>query len=106
MAMRVLDAALLLVLAGLCARAAEPAIPPMAGINAAQAGERAALFAELKAARTEPDARVIEDKIWSFWRGIADAESRELLEQSRAAQLRFDAEQQLTELLCGEADYA
>jgi len=95
MAMRVLAAALLLALAGFCARAGESALPPMAGISAAQTAERAALFAELKAARTEPDARVIEDKIWAFWRGLADAESRELLEQSRAAQLRFDYDEAL-----------
>jgi len=93
--MRILAAVLLLALAGLGARAGDAALPPMAGIGAAQAGERAALFAELKAAKTEPDARAIEDKIWAFWRGLADAQSRELLEQSRAAQLRFDYDEAL-----------
>jgi len=95
MVIRLLTAAFLFVFVGPAARAAAPAIPPMAGISAEQAKERAALFAELKAAKTEPDARAIEDKIWTFWRGFADAQSRELMEESRAAQLRFDYDEAL-----------
>jgi len=41
--------------------------------NAAQ--QRAALFAELATAKNEADARAIEDRIWTFWRSFADAES-------------------------------
>src|SRR5665213_1995869 len=70
---------------------AEP-LPPMVGIEegSAAAFERAALFAELRAAKGDAEARVIEDKIWKFWRGFADEESKRLLEVSREAQLRFD----------------
>ncbi len=73
-------------------RAEPPALPPLVGIEAGSraAQERTALFVELKAAKNEADAREIEDKIWKFWRGFADEESRRLLEVSREAQLRFD----------------
>lgn len=70
---------------------AEP-LPPMVGIEqgSAAALERTALFAQLHAAKDDAEARVIEDKIWKFWRGFADEESKRLLEVSREAQLRFD----------------
>ena len=73
-------------------RAEPPALPPMAGIAAGSraAQERAELLAELKAAKSEADSREIENKLWKFWRSIADEESRRLLEASREAQLRFD----------------
>jgi len=69
-----------------------PALPPMMGIDAdsAAARERAELFASLRAAKDDAEARAIEDKIWKFWRGFADEESKRLLEVSRQAQLRFD----------------
>ncbi len=75
---------------------AEP-LPPMAGIEAGSpaARERAGLFADLKAAKNDAEARAIEDKIWKFWRSFADAESLQLLEESRQAQLRFDYDEAL-----------
>jgi len=81
-----------MMLAGVPARAEPPALPPMVGIDplSADAQERALLFAELKAARDDAEARVVEDKIWKFWRSFADEESRRLLDVSREAQLRFD----------------
>src|SRR6185437_2715091 len=94
MAMRALCvlamAALALLSAPLCAE--PPALPPMVGIEegSAAAQERIALFAQLRAAKDDAEARVIEDKIWKFWRGFADEESKRLLEVSREAQLRFD----------------
>ena len=74
------------------AHAAPPALPPMVGIEvgSAAAQERAALFAQLHAAKDDAEARAIEDKIWKFWRGFADEESKRLMEVSREAQLRFD----------------
>lgn len=69
--------------------AAEP-LPPMAGLTEAQAKERAALFAELAATKSEAEARAVEDKLWIFWGSFADAESQQLLAVSHEAQLRFD----------------
>jgi len=86
-------AAVVLTLASLSLYAAE--LPPMVGIDTAAAQRRAELFAELKSAKNEADAREIEDKIWTFWRGFADAQSRELLEESRQSQLRFDYDEAL-----------
>jgi len=76
--------------APLCAE--PPALPPMIGIeeDSAAAQERVELFAALRAAKDDAEARAIEDKIWKFWRGFADEESKRLLEVSREAQLRFD----------------
>jgi len=91
MRFRTFTAAMLLALeiAPLCA--AEPAaIAPAVGLSASAVRERANLFAALAAAKDDADAREIEDRIRAFWRSFADAESRELLEQSREAQLRFD----------------
>lgn len=81
-------AAVLLALAAMPLRAA--GIPPAAGMSESALKDRAALFAELAAARDEADAREIEDRIWKFWRSFADEESLRLLEESRIAQLRFD----------------
>jgi tetratricopeptide (TPR) repeat protein len=84
-------AALLLVLASATLRAAEPApLPPAAALSESAAKERAALFAALAAAKSDAEAREIEERLWTFWRGLADEQSRQLLEQSREAQLRFD----------------
>src|SRR5271169_1700801 len=97
MALRALGimAAAVLALASLSLLAAE--LPPMAGIEpgSAAAQERAELFAELKAAKDDDEARAIEDKIWKLWKSFADAQSRELLEESRQAQLRFDYDEAL-----------
>ena len=88
-AIRIMGAAVL-ALASLPLCAAD--LPPMAGIEpgSAAAQERAELFAALKAAKDDAEARAVEDKIWKFWRGFADEESKRLLEVSREAQLRFD----------------
>jgi tetratricopeptide (TPR) repeat protein len=90
-----LAAALLLLLAGAVLRAdlraAEPApIVPAVGLSNNAAKERAVLFAALAAAKSDPDAREIEDRIWTFWRSFADDYGRQLLDESRQAQLRFD----------------
>ena len=91
MTIRIFAAALLLMLAGSALWAAEPAtLPPAAGLSESAAKERATLFAALAAAKSDADAREIEDRIWTFWRSFADEESRRLLEESRQAQLRFD----------------
>lgn len=81
-----------LALTGAPLRAEPPALPPMVGVEqgSAAAQERIALFAQLRAVKDDAEARVIEDKIWKFWRGFADEESKRLLEVSREAQLRFD----------------
>lgn len=65
-------------------------VPPAAGLNAMATQERAALFAALAAAKNEADAREIEEQIWKFWLLPADEESKELLDRSKEAQLRFD----------------
>jgi tetratricopeptide (TPR) repeat protein len=91
MTIRIIAAALLLMLAGTILRAAEPApMPPAVGLSDGAAKERAALFAALTVAKNDPDAREIEDCIWTFWRSFADDYSRQLLDESRQAQLRFD----------------
>jgi tetratricopeptide (TPR) repeat protein len=91
MIFRVLATALLLMLASATLRAAEPApLPPAVGLNESAAKERAALFAALAAAKSDAEAREVEERLWTFWRGLGDDGSRQLLEQSRVAQLRFD----------------
>ena len=90
---RLLALALLLA-AGAPSQAAEP-LPPIVGASEAALKERAALFAELAAAPNEADAREIEQKIWKFWLKFADDKSRQWLEESRKAQLRFDYDEAL-----------
>ena len=91
MIFRVLTTALLLTLVSATLRAAEPApLPPAVGLSDSAAKVRAALFAELAAAKSDAEAREIEEKLWTFWRGLGDDESRQLLELSHEAQLRFD----------------
>jgi tetratricopeptide (TPR) repeat protein len=91
MMLRALATALLLMLASATLRAAEPApLPPAVGLSESAAKERAALFAALAAAKSDAEAREVEERLWTFWRDLADDESRQLLEQSREAQLRFD----------------
>ena len=91
MTIRLFAVALLLVLASTTLPAAAPApLPPAVGLSESAAEERAALFAALAAAKNDAEAREIEARLWTFWRSFADDESRQLLEQSREAQLRFD----------------
>ena len=90
MTIRIIAAALLLVLASTALRATEPAPPPAVGLSESAAKDRAALFAALAAAKSDAEAREVEERLWIFWRSFADDESRRLLEQSREAQLRFD----------------
>jgi tetratricopeptide (TPR) repeat protein len=91
MTIRILTALVLLALANAPLCAVEPAtLPPAVGLNGSQAEERAKLFAELAATKSDTEAREAEDRLWAFWRSFADDESKELLEQSRQAQLRFD----------------
>ena len=86
----------MLTLASASLRAAEPApLPPAVGLSDKQATERAELFAELAAAKSDVEARAIEDRIWTFWRSFADKQSQELLDESREAQLRFDYDEAL-----------
>ena len=57
----------------------------------AAAKERAALFAELAAAKNEAEARAIEDKIWKFWLQFRRRANRGACSRTREqAQLRFD----------------
>ncbi len=95
MPLRKLAAVLVVLLNCGLAQAAEPAIPPAVGLSESASYERAALFAELAAAKSDAEARVIEDRLWTFWRSFADEESKQLLEESRQAQLRFDYDEAL-----------
>ena len=91
MTIRLFAVALLLVLASTTLHAAEPApLSPAVGLSESAAEERAALFTALAAAKNDAEAREVEERLWTFWRSFADDESRQLLEQSREAQLRFD----------------
>jgi tetratricopeptide (TPR) repeat protein len=91
MKFRVMATALLLVLASTVLRAAEPTpLPPAVGLSESAAKERAALFAALAATKSDAEARQVEERLWTFWRSFADGQSRQWLEQSREAQLRFD----------------
>jgi tetratricopeptide (TPR) repeat protein len=91
MTIRIFAVALLCVLMAPTLRAAGPApLPEAAGLSENAAKERATLFAELAVAKNDADAREIEARIWKFWQSFADEKSRQLLEQSREAQLRFD----------------
>jgi len=96
MTMRIFAAAMLLAMAVGTLRAAEPTpLPPAVGLSEAAARERAALFAALAATKSDAEARAVEERIWTFWRSFADVQSRELLEESRQAQLRFDYDEAL-----------
>jgi tetratricopeptide (TPR) repeat protein len=87
---------LLFALYGASSRAADQSpLPPMVGASQTALTERAALFAELKAVKNEADARIVEQKIWKFWLGFADAQTKEWLKDSRKAQLRFDYDEAL-----------
>lgn len=96
MALRIINILIVLALlaGGGRAFAAEP-VAPAVNLNESAAAERAALFAALAVAKDEAEARSIEQKIWKFWLGLADGNSRALFEQSRKAQLRFDFDEAL-----------
>lgn len=96
MGSRIFVAIALLIIAGTAVRAAEPSpLPPAIGLSEVEAKERAALFAELAGTKSDAEARAVEERIWTFWRSFADAQSRGLLEASREAQLRFDYDEAL-----------
>ena len=96
MGTRIVVAIALLILSAGTAHAAEPApLPPAIGLSEAQVKERATLFAELAATKNDAEARAVEERIWTFWRSFADAQSREFLDASRDAQLRFDYDEAL-----------
>ncbi len=89
-------------------RAAEQ-LAPMAGISASAAKERAALFAALKATKNAPEARAVEECLWTFWGGFGDARSQQLLKRAEEAQLAFDyghAIEALHELVAHQPDFA
>jgi tetratricopeptide (TPR) repeat protein len=100
----------LTVLAGAAAMAAEPQTPtspPAASASAAQ--ERAALFAALAAARSEPEARRIEDRIWKFWLTAPDAKAQSLMDETKKEMAQFNyvgALADLDELIRRAPDYA
>jgi len=83
-------AALAWLLPAVATMSASKTIPPMAGISENAAKARAVLFAELAAAKNDIEARAVEERLWTFWRGFADEQSQRLLEASRQAQLEFD----------------
>lgn len=62
----------------------------MAGVTGSAAGERAALFAALKAAKDDAAARAVEERLWTFWRGRGDQTSLALIKRAEDAQLSFD----------------
>ena len=45
--------------------------------------------------KSDAEAREIEDRLWTFWRSFADEQSRQLLQESHDAQLRFDYDEAL-----------
>jgi tetratricopeptide (TPR) repeat protein len=58
----------------------------------------ASLFAELSAAKSDAEARQVEDRIWEIWLTAPDAESQSLLEESKQAQNTFDYQSALAAL--------
>jgi tetratricopeptide (TPR) repeat protein len=91
MTIRIFATALLLAFIGAASRAGEPAaLPPAVGLSEGAAQERAQLLAALAATKSDAEAREVEEHLRAFWRGLTDAQSKELLAQSREAQLRFD----------------
>lgn len=102
-------AAMLAALAWLTSMAAAETIPPMAGLSIAAANTRAALFAELAATKNDAEARAVEDRLWTFWRGLGDEVSLRLLKTAEDAQLEFDyahALEALREMVAHQPDFA
>jgi tetratricopeptide (TPR) repeat protein len=90
-------ATILFVLASVMAQAAEPApMPPAVGVSGSAAEERAALLVALAATKSDAEAREVEDRLWAFWRGLGDDETRRLFDQSHEAQLHFAYAEALT----------
>ncbi len=55
--------------------------------------EKDALFAALKSAKTEQEARLVEDQIWWFWLGEApDTETRHLVDEAMRKRDSYDFE--------------
>lgn len=82
-------AATVLMIAPLSAQEPQaPAEPP--GLSESAARERAALFAELANAKTEPEAREIEERLWNFWFKAPDAESQRLMNETKKAMVKSD----------------
>jgi tetratricopeptide (TPR) repeat protein len=101
--------AAMLTLSGGAPYAAEPDPPAAADKTQDAQQRRAALFSELAAAKTEADARAVEARIWEFWLTAPDAQSQQLLEDSKQAQLGFDYRDALTalgKLIAHAPDYA
>jgi tetratricopeptide (TPR) repeat protein len=91
------------------APATDAPLPPMAGLSEAAAAERAALFAALAATKDDSEARAVEERLWTFWRGRGDATSCALLKTAEAAQLEFDyghALEALYEMVKHQPDFA
>ena len=100
--------AVLAVLTAAPLRAAEP-LAPTAGIGESAAKERAALLAALKASKSDAEARAVEERLWTFWRALGDAQSQQLLKRAEAAQLEFDyghALEALQQLVAHQPDFA
>jgi tetratricopeptide (TPR) repeat protein len=57
---------------------------------------REALFTALAEAKTEPEARAVEQRIWALWLNAPDHDSQVLLDQSIMAQQRLDYRSALT----------
>jgi tetratricopeptide (TPR) repeat protein len=72
------------------APATDAPLPPMAGLSEPAAAERAALFAALAATKDDGQARAVEERLWTSWRGRGDARSLALLKTAEAAQIEFD----------------
>jgi tetratricopeptide (TPR) repeat protein len=91
------------------APATDAPLPPMAGLSEPAAAERAALFAALAATKDDSEARAVEERLWTFWRGRGDATSCALLKTAEAAQLEFDyghALEALYEMVKHQPDFA
>lgn len=91
---------------------AEPipqSLPPMAGLSDSAAKERTTLFAALAATKDDGEARAVEERLWTFWRGRGDATSLALLKTAETAQLEFDyghALEALYEMVKHQPDFA
>jgi tetratricopeptide (TPR) repeat protein len=91
------------------APATDAPLPPMAGLSESAATERAALLAALAASKDDAEARAVEERLWTFWRGRGDAASLALLKTAETAQLAFDyghALEALYEMVKHQPDFA
>jgi tetratricopeptide (TPR) repeat protein len=76
---------------GTCLRAAAPQTSAATASESKTAKPAlAALFSELAAAKSDSEARQVEDRIWNIWLKAPDLESQSLLEESKQAQNAFD----------------